>query len=332
MTTTSKSWGRAKSGDSMRIQEVPEKSAFINYPDTISPEVLKTYVRENERKQFDINSGDFVGVDVWTANEVSAIYAANALPFRCIWKGVLDCNTKFGIIGPYLGLYFNSFSMEKFEDPIIAIGTESKYHLSKKLDIEDEIDIFNCSTFSPRVSRVSNKINESVYPMAENQISLSESYDAEFGSSPIRSYRFAERDSDIRPDKVIPLHDNFFRLQTSIFRNICPYTGYPNTATFFVKFKSGRIAQEESFVRNIVSHRRVASSPEVATEIVYRDILEGTGAHELAVCSAFASRNGVAVWCIRASHKFLLKELFPNIINPKALTFNLNSPFFPKEK
>ncbi len=252
-----------------------------NGSEEYNPSLLVPIPRDENRKQYDINSQKlpFLGWDVWHAYEFSTL-TENGIPVTRLMKIKYNCNSDFLIESKSLKLYLNSFNMTKCGNSIPECLKICKNIIEKDLSQ-------NLKT-SVEINFIEN--NTDVTKIFQKYVNLYNLVD--FASLSV---------NDFKENPVLLELEQLSEMQTyylmfDSLRSNCRVTHQPDFGDVFIYYKSKKHFKEDGLVKYLSSFRNEFHFHEECCEMIFKrlyDLLDDDD--ELFVCALYTRRGGIDI-------------------------------------
>ena len=252
-----------------------------NGSEEYNPSLLVPIPRDENRKQYDINSQKlpFLGWDVWHAYEFSTL-TENGIPVTRLMKIKYNCNSDFLIESKSLKLYLNSFNMTKCGKSIPECLKICKNIIEKDLSQ-------NLKT-SVEINFIEN--NTDVTKIFQKYVNLYNLVD--FASLSV---------NDFKENPVLLELEQLSEMQTyylmfDSLRSNCRVTHQPDFGDVFIYYKSKKHFKEDGLVKYLSSFRNEFHFHEECCEMIFKrlyDLLDDDD--ELFVCALYTRRGGIDI-------------------------------------
>lgn len=252
-----------------------------NGSEEYNPSLLVPIPRDENRKQYDINSQKlpFLGWDVWHAYEFSTL-TENGIPVTRLMKIKYNCNSDFLIESKSLKLYLNSFNMTKCGESIPECLKICKNIIEKDLSQ-------NLKT-SVEINFIEN--NTDVTKIFQKYVNLYNLVD--FASLSV---------NDFKENPVLLELEQLSEMQTyylmfDSLRSNCRVTHQPDFGDVFIYYKSKKHFKEDGLVKYLSSFRNEFHFHEECCEMIFKrlyDLLDDDD--ELFVCALYTRRGGIDI-------------------------------------
>lgn len=264
-----------------------------DYQTNYNPELLVPIERALNRKDYDITGEEFVGFDIWHNYECSFM-TNKGYPVSVVGKVKIPADSKYFVESKSMKLYFFSYHMERLGETVdeaienykemvirdLSLATESAVEFEVFFDHTSNYDVFGDYQDVTKLVDV-DAIEFDAFKESPELLVLSES-----------------------EDEVKVLFKNV--------RSNCRVTHQPDFANLFLRI-SGKRPTIESVLRYIVSFRNEFHFHEEVTEQIFKNIQKRFDVDELAVCMLFTRRGGLDICPCRATHDYLIDEVFADV-------------------
>ena len=273
------------------------------YSDQYNPELLVKIPRYLNREGYNLTGGEFKGVDVWNAYEVSAI-TTKGQPVAGMLKIVCPADSENHVESKSIKLYLNSFNMtqigENAADCITGIEARVKRDLDELLDTNTTVS-FYASEFETE------------------PLSFSDEYQDIADIANLDEIDFTAFKSDA--NQLETGNGSELKVRSNLLRSNCRVTNQPDWGDVFIYIKGEEVPSAESLAKYIVSHRTVSHFHEEICEMIFAHLTERFKPEQLMVACLYTRRGGIDINPIRATHILLIPEFFtnPNYIIRKTL-------------
>jgi 7-cyano-7-deazaguanine reductase len=273
------------------------------YSDQYNPELLVKIPRYLNREGYNLTGGEFKGVDVWNAYEVSAI-TTKGQPVAGMLKIVCPADSENHVESKSIKLYLNSFNMtqigENAADCITGIEARVKRDLDELLDTNTTVS-FYASEFETE------------------PLSFSDEYQDIADIANLDEIDFTAFKSDA--NQLETGNGSELKVRSNLLRSNCRVTNQPDWGDVFIYIKGEEVPSAESLAKYIVSHRTVSHFHEEICEMIFAHLTERFKPEQLMVACLYTRRGGIDINPIRATHTLLIPEFFtnPNYIIRKTL-------------
>lgn len=256
----------------------------ISYPEKYAPEVLFAIPRSRHRVPLGIGGKlPFVGVDVWTAWELTWLDGGKR-PVAATARIVVPAESPNIIESKSLKLYLNSFAMSEF---------------SSVSELEEILraDLGRCAetTVEVRITPLSNTEARSVARLA--------------GAS-LDRLDVVCNDWDVNADLLAADNNRVVTedLHTHLLRSLCPVTAQPDTGSLQISYR-GPAIDPAGLLRYIVSYRQHSDFHESCIERMFIDLMERCAPLELTLHARYQRRGGIDINPFRSTSKARPRDL-----------------------
>jgi 7-cyano-7-deazaguanine reductase len=251
----------------------------VEYISNYTPSLLCSLARSDSRAMLGIenNALPFVGVDIWTAYELSwldlrgkPVVACATFSFPCQSVGMIESKS--------LKLYLNSFNQTRFSS-LEDVKKTLILDLSFAAQGSVQVDLFSAASFAHPERFMGHLPGECIddAPVAINQYQV----DPELLSL----------DSAQASGQKIYIQESLY---SHLLKTNCPVTGQPDWASISVRYSGPRI-NRESLLKYICSYRQQADFHEQCVEQIFRDLLEYCHCEKLTVEARYQRRGGLDI-------------------------------------
>ena len=225
----------------------------------------------------------FMGVDVWTAYEVSWLNPKGK-PQVAIAQLSIPCESPMLIESKSMKLYFNSFNNTEFAGTDEVINT-LKHDLSQACwQGSASIGSVGVKLIDPE-SFATQKIAR-LPGLSLDRLDI----DAHDATPDASQLRWSEDEAMV--DEV---------LVTELLRSLCRITAQPDWGALQIAY-SGRAIDQESLLRYLIGYRNHQEFHEPLVEKVFKDIWEHLKPVKLSVYARYTRRGGLDINPFRTSH------------------------------
>lgn len=274
--------------------------ATSQYVDKYDPTLLVREPRQRNRDRLGITNDNlpFVGYDTWNGYEVTAL-TDNGLPVQMIVKFVYPANSEFIVESKSVKLYFGSFAMQKLgktpTDVVNNLGETAKHDLSKLLETEVKVGIYNSSQY--------HMCNYDINPYIE-EIAKSSTLENTVDCSNIQFTDYSENINLLEIREYPIVYTGSYH--SSLLRSRCLVTKQPDSGDVFIRYKGKKHVTPESLLKYIVSFRNECHFHEEICEAIYTALWNKLEPEELSVKCLYARRGSYDINPQRASNSILL--------------------------
>jgi len=218
----------------------------------------------------------FCGCDIWNAYEFSFLLQTGK-PVNKILRIEYPVSSTNIVESKSLKLYLNSYNMVKFANIQSALACV-------KNDLEEIL-----GTSGLKLSAI-----------GENQFTQEFTTASSFkniNQNPLNDFIDYEYNSDILRTKTAT--NNKYFIKTNLLKSNCPLTGQPDWGTVYIYYKSNKKLLEKSFLRYIISFRRLGEYHEECCERILYDLTKILQPIKLIVFCKYTRRGGIDINPIR---------------------------------
>ncbi len=256
-----------------------------DYVSSYDAELLCGVPRAIPRAELNLGAGalPFVGVDVWTAYEVSWLQS-DGKPVVAVAEFHVPCDSPCLIESKSLKLYLNSLNLSVF-DSWDAVASLVAADLTQAAGAPVEVQL----------KRLDQLVNEGVQSP---------------GGESLDGYPLLVRADAPAPDllAVDAGRQEAVRLCSDLLRSRCPVTGQPDWASVIIDYQ-GPAIDRSALLAYIVSFREHAEFHEQCVERMFVDITRRCGPSRLMVYARYLRRGGLDINPMRASEAMTLPVL-----------------------
>ncbi len=283
----------------MKTDEIASKflGKKVAGSENYDPSLLVAIPREENRKQYDLNSNDlpFVGWDIWHAYEFSAM-SSNGVPVTRLLKLKYSPNSKFLVESKSLKLYLNSFNMSRFgtsiKECLEICKNKIEHDLSEQLQTKVEVNF---------IDNNASKIN-----IFENFQNIMQFVD----EKELKIDKFKEAPEVLTVEQTNEAKEYFLTFDS--LRSNCRVTHQPDFGDLYLYYKSKKHIEEENLVKYLTSFRSEYHFHEECCEMIFKrlyDLLDE--GDELFVCALYTRRGGIDIcpsrWSKNCSPEWVAK-------------------------
>ncbi len=255
------------------------------YISRYAPELLFPIARQELRQRLGIEAPlPFVGVDIWTAYEVSWLLPGGK-PAVALAEFQVPCESPYMVESKSFKLYLNSFNQTAFD------GVEQ---------VRDTL----ASDLS-RVCGAAVQVQLQSLQAAARQQPLSALAGACLDDIPLRVERYTPA------AELLSLDDSGAVVEETLYSDLlksnCPVTGQPDWASVQVHYRGAAI-DRASLLRYIISFREHQDFHEHCVERMFMDIQARCRPESLAVYARYTRRGGLDINPFRASEPGLVPQ------------------------
>lgn len=287
------------------------ENSYAVYTDKYDSSLLNAMPRELGRKDWEIDSKQFFGVDVWVCHEASFL-TTNGLPVAGTLKFSYSSQTKLMVESKSMKLFLNSFDMCKIgstiDNAIVNYCVVVKEELEKLLDCVVNVSFFKeGQKYFDLFSETELIYLDKIEGVEDIQF---EDY---FGK--INHLSFQEEKSGLGI-----VFDNTYTTPT--LRSRCRHTKQKDTGTAYIHIVSENgYIEESSLFKQIVSLRECNEFHELLAEKLMKDLLSVEGVKSCSVLLMYNRRGSLDINPMRISSNFDEDDIFlsKNLQNPRLL-------------
>lgn len=226
----------------------------------------------------------FHGEDVWRCYEFSWL-APTGLPRVAILTLRVPVDSPCIVESKSLKLYLNGFAGTTFDGPSPVVER-----------LEEDL-----------ARDIGKRIRASLKPLGDNEM-LRNFKSACLDGLPVTTGHYQRA-----PELLVSTGESGRdAVHTHLFRTLCPVTGQPDWGSVAIDYR-GRLIDQESMLRYLVSYRDTVVFHEVAAEQLFVDLHEATRATDLTVDARFLRRGGIDINPFRST----TKSIAPTIRLPR---------------
>ena len=241
------------------------------YCGVYNPKLLFPIPRQEKRDELNIIKGSlpFVGLDIWTAFEVSWLNAKGK-PIVAIAEFAFPAESEFLIESKSFKLYLNSFNGTRFNTPeevvelwvndlSAACGDEVSVDL-RTLDFDDSLvaQLPGTNLDSIDIEVTEYTLNNNLLKLQENAQNISET------------------------------------VNSHLLKSNCLVTGQPDWGSVVIRYE-GLAIDHESLLRYLISFREHNEFHEQCVERIYTDIMNICAPEKLTVYARYVRRGGLDI-------------------------------------
>ena len=245
------------------------------------PSLLVAIPREENRKQYDLNSQDlpFIGWDIWHAYEFSSM-SENGVPVTRLLKLKYSPNSDFLVESKSLKLYLNSFNMSRFgssiKDCLEICKNKIENDLSERLQTQVEAYF---------IDNNASKIN--IFDNFQNIMQFVDEKE-------LKIDKFKEAPEVLTVEQTNEEKEYFLTFDS--LRSNCRVTHQPDFGDLFLYYKSKKHIEEENLVKYLTSFRSEYHFHEECCEMIFKRLYDLLDAgDELFVCALYTRRGGIDI-------------------------------------
>ena len=219
----------------------------------------------------------FIGVDVWTAYELSWLNL-DGLPQIAIVEFMVPCDSQSIVESKSFKLYLNSFIQTQFFS-MEAVEHQLVVDLSAATGAVVEVTLYEISEYQGI-----QPIGEPQGLCVDRQPLVIDTY------SPDASLLRLESDTQVVET-----------LYSHLLKTNCPVTDQPDWASVYIFYKGAKIDQA-GLLKYIVSYRQHQDFHEQCVEQIFTDIMSACSPSELSVYARYMRRGGLDINPFRSTH------------------------------
>ena len=219
----------------------------------------------------------FVGVDVWTAYELSWLNL-DGLPQIAIVEFMVPCDSQSIVESKSFKLYLNSFIQTQFPS-MEAVENQLVIDLSAATGAVVEVTLYDISEYQGI-----QPIGEPQGLCVDRQPLVIDTY------SPDASFLRLQSDTEV-----------IETLYSHLLKTNCPVTDQPDWASVYIFYKGAKIDQA-GLLKYIVSYRQHQDFHEQCVEQIFTDIMSSCSPSELSVYARYMRRGGLDINPFRSTH------------------------------
>lgn len=245
------------------------------------PSLLVAIPREENRKQYDLNSKDlpFIGWDIWHAYEFSSM-SENGVPVTRLLKLKYSPNSDFLVESKSLKLYLNSFNMSRFgssiKDCLEICKNKIENDLSERLQTKVEAYF---------IDNNASKIN--IFENFQNIMQLVDEKE-------LKIDKFKEAPEVLTVEQTNEEKEYFLTFDS--LRSNCRVTHQPDFGDLYLYYKSKKHIEEGNLVKYLTSFRSEYHFHEECCEMIFKRLYDLLDAgDELFVCALYTRRGGIDI-------------------------------------
>ena len=248
------------------------------YSDAYDPSLLcpipRVKARQSEGQSVPL---PFVGVDVWTAYELSWLNL-DGLPHIAIVEFIIPCDSQSIVESKSFKLYLNSFIQTKFAS-MEAVQFQLIKDISAATGAIVEVSLYELAEY------------QGIQPITEPQGLCIDRQPVVIDSySPDPNLLVIESDNEVTET-----------LYSHLLKTNCPVTDQPDWASVYIFYKGAKIDQA-GLLKYIVSYRQHQDFHEQCVEQIFLDIMSTCSPSELSVYARYMRRGGLDINPFRSSH------------------------------
>lgn len=246
------------------------------YSDQYDPSLLYPISRHKARQAE--MSVAFVGVDLWTAFEISWLNA-QGMPQIAIGEFIFPCTSEAIVESKSLKLYLNSFIQTRFESRQ-QVHDLLAADLSAATQAAVDVILYDIEEYNGL-----NPITEPKGTCLDHQQVTIEAY------QPDANLLSADTDQIVTET-----------LYSHLLKTNCPVTDQPDWASVYIQY-TGPAIDRVGLLEYIVSFRQHQDFHEQCVEKVFTDILSHCHCTELSVYARYMRRGGLDINPFRSTHQ-----------------------------
>ncbi|MDG1694003.1 MAG: NADPH-dependent 7-cyano-7-deazaguanine reductase QueF [Porticoccaceae bacterium] len=248
------------------------------YSDSYNPSLLCPIPRVKARQTSDESMTlPFIGVDVWTAYELSWLNL-DGLPQIAIVEFMVPCDSDSIVESKSFKLYLNSFIQTQFVS-MEAVQAQLAKDLSAATGAVVDVVLYEISEY------------QGVQPISEPQgLCIDRQPLVIDAYSPDSSLLALESDTEVNET-----------LYSHLLKTNCPVTDQPDWASVYIFYKGPKIARA-GLLKYIVSYRQHQDFHEQCVEQIFLDIMASCAPTELSVYARYMRRGGLDINPFRSNH------------------------------
>ena len=248
------------------------------YSDSYDPNLLCPIPRVKARQAEQASQTlPFIGVDVWTAYELSWLNL-DGLPQIAIVEFMVPCDSDSIVESKSFKLYLNSFIQTKFASMEFVHSNLVK-DLSAATGAVVEVTLYEISEY------------QGIQPISEPQ-----GYCIDRQPIVIDTYI---------PDATLLATQGDAQVSETLYSHLlktnCPVTDQPDWASIYIFYKGAKIDQA-GLLKYIVSYRQHQDFHEQCVEKIFSDIMSACSPSELSVYARYMRRGGCDINPFRSTH------------------------------
>lgn len=249
-----------------------------SYSDSYNPSLLCPIPRVKARQTTNESMAlPFIGVDVWTAYELSWLNL-DGLPQIAIVEFMVPCDSDSIVESKSFKLYLNSFIQTQFVS-MEAVQAQLIKDLSAATGAEVEVVLYEIAEY------------QGVQPISEPQgLCIDRQPLVIDAYSPDSSLLALESDTEVNET-----------LYSHLLKTNCPVTDQPDWASVYIFYKGPKI-DRAGLLKYIVSYRQHQDFHEQCVEQIFLDIMASCAPTELSVYARYMRRGGLDINPFRSNH------------------------------
>ena len=249
-----------------------------SYSDSYNPSLLCPIPRVKARQTTNESMAlPFIGVDVWTAYELSWLNL-DGLPQIAIVEFMVPCDSDSIVESKSFKLYLNSFIQTQFVS-MEAVQAQLIKDLSAATGAEVEVVLYEIAEY------------QGVQPISEPQ-GLCIDRQPLVIDAYSRDASLLALESDTEVNETLYSH---------LLNTNCPVTDQPDWASVYIFYKGPKI-DRAGLLKYIVSYRQHQDFHEQCVEQVFLDIMASCAPTELSVYARYMRRGGLDINPFRSNH------------------------------
>lgn len=246
------------------------------YSDFYDPSLLCPIPRVKARQSND-KSLPFVGIDLWTAYELSWLNL-DGLPQMAIVEFMIPCDSESIVESKSFKLYLNSFIQTQFAS-MEAIHSQLVKDLSAATGAVVNVVLYEISEY------------QGIQPVSEPK-----GLCIDRQSLVIDTYS---------PDPTLLATESNKQVSETLYSHLlktnCPVTDQPDWASIYIFYKGSKI-DRAGLLKYIVSYRQHQDFHEQCVEQIFVDIMSACSPTELSVYARYLRRGGLDINPFRSNH------------------------------
>jgi 7-cyano-7-deazaguanine reductase len=255
-----------------------ELGKVTDYTDQYDAALLQPIPRSKARQSQTAEELLFVGVDVWTAYEISWLNL-QGLPQVAIGEFVFPCTSHAIIESKSFKLYLNSFIQSSFANKQQVVGLLEK-DLSNACGAVVEVVLYEMSEYAGFSS-----IGEPKGVCLDHRTVIIDCY------HPDPTFLRSNADQSVRE-----------LLYSHLLKTNCPVTDQPDWASIYIDYQGPKIDQD-GLLKYLVSYRQHQDFHEQCVEQIFSDILSVCDPSQLCVYARYMRRGGLDINPFRSTSK-----------------------------
>lgn len=247
------------------------------YSDSYDSSLLCPIPRIKARQSAQSTQLPFVGVDIWTAYELSWLNT-DGLPQIAIAEFIVPCDSDSIVESKSFKLYLNSLIQTKFDD-MTSVQSCLIKDLSAATGAPVEVNLYEISEY-----QAIQPITEPDGLCIDRQAVVIDSY------TPDSSLLTAE--GDVHVNETLYSH---------LLKTNCPVTDQPDWASIYISYQGAKI-DRAGLLKYIVSYRQHQDFHEQCVEQIFLDLMAAFSPTELFVYARYMRRGGLDINPFRSTH------------------------------